>query len=81
MDLNSFAHTIGEAAEQALSKSRAAGGPYLPPTQHYQSSTTSSWWLRVRGRTIALFFRPDITRVDLRVERELVSHARELATR
>jgi NADH dehydrogenase len=28
--------------------------------------------------TIALFFRPDITRVDLRVERELVTHARQL---
>jgi len=28
--------------------------------------------------TVALFFRPDITRVDLRVEREQVRHAREL---
>lgn len=28
--------------------------------------------------TIALFFRPDITRVDLRVEREQVRHARKL---
>jgi hypothetical protein len=31
--------------------------------------------------TVALFFRPDITRVDLRVERELVKQARELAGR
>jgi hypothetical protein len=28
--------------------------------------------------TIALFFRPSITRVDLRVERELVKQARHL---
>src|SRR5262249_14632931 len=28
--------------------------------------------------TVALFFRPDITRVDLRVERELVKQARQL---
>ena len=28
--------------------------------------------------TVALFFRPDITRVDLRVEREQVKQAREL---
>ena len=28
--------------------------------------------------TIALFFRPDITRIDLRVERELVKQARQL---
>jgi NADH:ubiquinone reductase (H+-translocating) len=28
--------------------------------------------------TVALFFRPDITRVDLRVEREQVTHARQL---
>jgi NADH:quinone reductase (non-electrogenic) len=31
--------------------------------------------------TVALFFRPDITRVDLRVERELVKQARELVER
>jgi NADH dehydrogenase len=31
--------------------------------------------------TVALFFRPDITRVDLRVERELVRQARQLAER
>jgi NADH dehydrogenase len=31
--------------------------------------------------TVALFFRPDITRVDLRVERELVTQARQLAER
>ena len=31
--------------------------------------------------TVALFFRPDITRVDLRVERELVQQARELVER
>jgi NADH dehydrogenase len=30
--------------------------------------------------TVALFFRPDITRVDLRVEREQVSQARQLVT-
>jgi hypothetical protein len=29
--------------------------------------------------TVALFFRPDITRVDLRVEREQVKQARQLA--
>jgi len=28
--------------------------------------------------TVALFFRPDITRVDMRVERELVKQARQL---
>ena len=28
--------------------------------------------------TVALFFRPDVTRVDLRVEREQVKHARQL---
>ena len=31
--------------------------------------------------TVALFFRPDITRVDLRVEREQVKHARQLVER
>jgi hypothetical protein len=31
--------------------------------------------------TVALFFRPDITRVDLRVEREQVKQARELVQR
>lgn len=31
--------------------------------------------------TVALFFRPDITRVDLRVERELVKQARRLVER
>jgi NADH:ubiquinone reductase (H+-translocating) len=31
--------------------------------------------------TVALFFRPDITRVDLRVERELVKEAKELSAR
>ena len=31
--------------------------------------------------TVALFFRPDITRVDLRVERELVKQARHLVER
>ena len=31
--------------------------------------------------TVALFFRPDITRVDLRVERELVNQARQLVER
>jgi NADH dehydrogenase len=31
--------------------------------------------------TVALFFRPDITRIDLRVERELVTHARQLLAR
>jgi hypothetical protein len=31
--------------------------------------------------TVALFFRPDITRVDLRVERELVKQARPSAER
>ena len=31
--------------------------------------------------TVALFFRPDITRVDLRVEREQVNRIRELAAR
>jgi NADH dehydrogenase len=31
--------------------------------------------------TIALFFRPDITRVELRVERQQVTHARDLAAR
>ena len=31
--------------------------------------------------TVALFFRPDITRVDLRVERELVTQARQLVER
>jgi NADH:ubiquinone reductase (H+-translocating) len=31
--------------------------------------------------TVALFFRPDITRVDLRVEREQVKQARQLAER
>jgi NADH:ubiquinone reductase (H+-translocating) len=31
--------------------------------------------------TVALFFRPDITRVDLRVEREQVQHARQLVDR
>jgi NADH:quinone reductase (non-electrogenic) len=31
--------------------------------------------------TVALFFRPDITRVDLRVERELVKQARQLVER
>ena len=31
--------------------------------------------------TVALFFRPDITRVDLRVERELVTPARPLVER
>ena len=31
--------------------------------------------------TVALFFRPDITRVDLRVEREQVKQARELVAR
>jgi NADH dehydrogenase len=31
--------------------------------------------------TVALFFRPDITRVDLRVEREQVTHARQLVER
>jgi NADH dehydrogenase len=29
--------------------------------------------------TVALFFRPDITKVELRVEREQVNHAREIA--
>ena len=31
--------------------------------------------------TVALFFRPDITRIDLRVERELVKQARQLVGR
>jgi NADH:ubiquinone reductase (H+-translocating) len=31
--------------------------------------------------TVALFFRPDITRIDLRVERELVKQARQLGER
>jgi NADH dehydrogenase len=31
--------------------------------------------------TVALFFRPDITRVELRVERELVRQARQLVER
>jgi hypothetical protein len=31
--------------------------------------------------TVALFFRPDITRVDLRVEREQVRQARQLVER
>ena len=31
--------------------------------------------------TVALFFRPDITRVDLRVEREQVKQARQLVER
>jgi NADH dehydrogenase len=31
--------------------------------------------------TVALFFRPDITRIDLRVERQQVTQARELAAR
>jgi NADH dehydrogenase len=31
--------------------------------------------------TVALFFRPDITRIDLRVERELVKQARQLVER
>jgi hypothetical protein len=31
--------------------------------------------------TVALFFRPDITRVDLRVEREQVKQARQLVQR
>jgi NADH dehydrogenase len=31
--------------------------------------------------TVALFFRPDITRVDLQVERQQVTHARELTAR
>jgi hypothetical protein len=31
--------------------------------------------------TVALFFRPDITRVDLRVERDLVGQARQLVER
>jgi hypothetical protein len=31
--------------------------------------------------TVALFFRPDITRVDLRVEREQVKLARQLVER
>jgi hypothetical protein len=31
--------------------------------------------------TVALFFRPDITRVDLRVEREQVKLAREFVER
>jgi NADH dehydrogenase len=31
--------------------------------------------------TVALFFRPDITRVDLRVERELVKQARQLVAK
>jgi hypothetical protein len=31
--------------------------------------------------TVALFFRPDITRVDLRVEREQVTTARKLVER
>ena len=40
-----------------------------------------SWDRRLRivlDWTVALFFRPDITRVDLRVEREQVRQAREL---
>jgi len=31
--------------------------------------------------TIALFFRPDITRIDLRVEREQVNQTRQLVER
>jgi NADH dehydrogenase len=31
--------------------------------------------------TVALFFRPDITRVDLRVEREQMKHARQFVER
>jgi hypothetical protein len=31
--------------------------------------------------TVALFFRPDITRIELRVEREQVKQARELVNR
>ena len=31
--------------------------------------------------TVALFFQPDITRIELRVEREQVRHARDLANR
>ena len=53
-----------------------------------------AWWVRrtylfqmprwdrrlriVLNSTVALFFRADITRVDLRVEREQVKHARRL---
>jgi NADH dehydrogenase len=42
------------------------------------------WDRRVRivlDWTVALFFRPDITRIDLRVERELVKQARQLVER
>jgi NADH:ubiquinone reductase (H+-translocating) len=42
------------------------------------------WDRRVRivlDWTVAVFFRPDITRVDLRVERELVNQARQLVER
>ena|SRR5688572_17068822 len=40
------------------------------------------WERRLRivlGWTVALFFRPDITRVELRVEREQVNQARQMA--
>jgi hypothetical protein len=36
---------------------------------------------RVHVWTVAFFLRPDITRVDLRVEREQVKHARQLVER
>jgi len=42
------------------------------------------WDRRVRivlDWTVALFFRPDVTRVDLRVEREQVTQARQLVER
>jgi len=42
------------------------------------------WDRRVRivlDWTVALFFRPDVTRVDLRVEREQVTQTRELVER
>jgi NADH dehydrogenase len=42
------------------------------------------WERRVRivlDWTVALFFRPDVTRVDLRVEREHVIQARQLVER
>src|SRR5713226_3385768 len=44
-------HTIIEAAEQALPKSRArAGGWVLPQTPwHLPSNDPQSWWLRGRG--------------------------------
>jgi hypothetical protein len=65
----------------------------MRPARGFCQRSTRSWRPRPRALrtarhrrivldwTVALFFRPDITRVDLRVEREQVKQARRLVER